>query len=186
MSRHFFSFAVVQAMALTLVLQSSLKSEQAPSAEYQLKAVFLYHFTRYVSWPNLDSTEEAPIVIATLGPNPFGSLLEEVVRGERVNGRPLAVRHFADIDQVEACHVLFISADVDMPSLPAAWQQQHILTVGERPGFAEGGGTINFFVDDARLRYEINIEAVSESRLVVSSKLLKLARIVGSRKDASR
>src|SRR2546430_1625474 len=68
-------------------------ADGAPSAEYQLKAVFLFNFAQFVEWPAQASTEpDAPLVIGVLGQNPFGSYLDELVRGEKVGPHPLVVR----------------------------------------------------------------------------------------------
>jgi hypothetical protein len=54
------------------------------------------------------------------------------------------------------------------------------LAVGESEGFARNGGVINFFVEDKRLRFEINTDAASRARLKVSSRLLRLAVLIQS------
>ena len=51
--------------------------------------------------------------------------------------------------------------------------------MGEEPGFAERGGTINFFLEENRIRFEINTEVAKQDQLKISSKLLSLAKIVG-------
>jgi hypothetical protein len=52
--------------------------------------------------------------------------------------------------------------------------------VGETDRFAHTGGIINFRLQGANVRFEINPEAARRSRLTISSKLLRLAIIIGS------
>jgi hypothetical protein len=54
-----------------------------------------------------------------------------------------------------------------------------VLLVGEDPGFADQGGTVNFYMDENKIRFEINPEIAKQDRLKISSKLLGLAKIIG-------
>ncbi len=78
--------------AATTVPTDSL-AQVAPDPEYQLKAVFLFNFAQFVEWPaSAFPNAETPLVIGILGEDPFGAYLDETVRGETVNDRPLVVR----------------------------------------------------------------------------------------------
>ena len=52
-----------------------------------------------------------------------------------------------------------------------------VLTVGETDAFMRAGGVIRFYLDDGRVRFEINPDAAARAGVKVSSKLLNLARI---------
>src|SRR6266550_1915909 len=70
----------------------NLSAQTTPSPEYQVKAVFLFNFAQFVDWPSKAFPEpQTPLVIGVLGEDPFGPYLDETVRGEKVNNRPLAV-----------------------------------------------------------------------------------------------
>ena len=72
----------------------------APS-EYQVKAVFVFNFSQFVEWPQETfDAQGKPFVIGVLGTDPFGQRLDEAVKGETVNERPLVVRRFHRIDEV--------------------------------------------------------------------------------------
>src|SRR5579862_9819974 len=76
----------------------------------EVEAVFLFNFSQFVDWPAQAFPDPgSPIVIGVLGSDPFGATLDEVVRGEVVNGRPLVVRRFQRIEQLTDCQILFIS-----------------------------------------------------------------------------
>jgi hypothetical protein len=67
----------------------------AQPAEYQVKAVFLFNFTQFVSWPRESFADpQAPFVIGILGRDPFGRALDDAVRGEQVGGRPLVIERY--------------------------------------------------------------------------------------------
>src|ERR1700674_1953410 len=81
--------------------------------EYQVKALFLYNFARYVEWPVQSfKTPNDPIVICILGPNPFGRALDQAVTGKLVGSRLFVVQQISDIDIKEGhnCHMLFVNS----------------------------------------------------------------------------
>src|SRR5262245_36573345 len=85
-------------------------AETTPPPEYQLKAVFLFNFAQFVEWPSAAFPEaQTPLVIGILGEDPFGAYLDETVRGETVNNRSLIVRRYRRVEEIETCHILFIS-----------------------------------------------------------------------------
>lgn len=154
----------------------------APTPEYQLKAVFLFNFTQFVEWPAAAfDTAESPIVIGVLGADPFGPYLDETVRGETVNGRPLAVRRYASLDKLDGCHVLFVSRSetARVRQVLDATAGRNVLTVSDVDEFASQGGVIRFVTVSNKIRLRINLEAARKADLVISSKLLRPAEIVG-------
>src|SRR5256886_15925278 len=91
---------------LWLVLAGALFSgvlrspaQAAPSREYQIKAVFLFNFAQFVEWPSVAfAGSNSPLVIGILGGGPFGAYLDENVRDEKVNNRPLAIQRYRQGD----------------------------------------------------------------------------------------
>jgi hypothetical protein len=153
------------------------------SREYAIKAAYLYQFGRYVQWPSgTFPNERAPLVIGVLGVDPFDGILDEIARTKRVEGRPIAIRRFATMAEYKPCQILFVTASVSPEQKALAFEKAQgttLLLVGEEPGFAERGGKINFFLDENKVRFEINMEIAKQDRLKISSKLLSLAKIVG-------
>jgi hypothetical protein len=174
------SAAMLAAGASGIQAQSDEDSES--SREYAIKAAYLYQFGRYVQWPaDVFPSPQSPLVIGVLGPDPFGGLLEEIARTKRIDGRPIVIRRFASMAEYTPCNILFVGASVSPEQKAAAIakaQKAPVLLVGEEPGFAKHGSTINFFLEDNRIRFEINTEAARQKQLKISSKLLSLAKIV--------
>ena len=170
--------------AATVPADSLAQSPASP--EYQLKAVFLFNFAQFVEWPaSAFPGPDAPLVIGILGEDPFGPYLDETVRGEKVNDRPLVVRRFRSVEEISTCHILFISGR-EMGRLRGildSLRGRSILTVGDVEGFATRGGMIRFITDQNRIRFRINLDAAKAADLTISSKLLRAAQIVPSGKD---
>ena len=166
-------------------LSSALLLVQSPrTSEYQLKAVFLFNFVQFVDWPatpqDSQPTTLAPLLIGILGEDPFGPFLDETVRGERLGARPIQVRRYRRIADLEECQVLFISRSENerLPEILAAVKNRPVLTVSDGDGFANQGGMIQFVTDKSRIRLRINLDAAEAANLTISSKLLRVAEIV--------
>jgi hypothetical protein len=56
-----------------------------------------------------------------------------------------------------------------------------VLVVGESEGFARAGGVIGFTVEGGTVGFEVNRAAAERAGLTISSRLLKLSRVVGDR-----
>jgi hypothetical protein len=154
----------------------------AASKEYQVKAVFLYNFVQFTEWPaDAFSETNSPIVIGILGDDPFAGDLDKLVRGEKVNSHPLVVQHYRQIEEINACQVLFISQSEakQLGEIFARLKNRSILTVGDMDGFAQRGGMIRFVTENNKIRFRINVAAANAANLSISSKLLRTAEIVG-------
>lgn len=149
--------------------------------EHAVKAAFLYNFTKYVKWPeSAFASPKDPLVVAVVGQDPFGKKLDEALKGKTVGMHPLSVVRWKSGAEIERCHLLFVS-DSDASRLPRiveACREKPVLLVGEARGFASRGGAIGFYIQDKKVRFEINPESARRAQLEVSSQLLKLARIV--------
>jgi hypothetical protein len=173
------------ASATLLCWASSLALAQT-TPEYQIKAVFLFNFTQFVEWPSeAFPDDETPLVIAVLGSDPFGTFLDEIVRGEMAQGRRLVVERYADVRDVGLCHVLFIgrSEAARVRQVLDRVKHRKALTVSDIEGFAGSGGVISFISVAGRIRLRVNLDTAREAQLTLSSKLLRAAQIVRSRQE---
>ena len=173
-------------VAALLALAAAPGRAQAPPTEYQVKAVFLFNFSQFVDWPAAAFADgSSPLVIGVLGDDPFGATLDEIVRGETVNGRTLSVRRYRSIDQVDACHILFIdhSQTEQLDTVVAALRERSVLTVGDFEGFTRHGGIIRFVTVGNKIRLRVNLAAAQQAKLTISSKLLRPAQIVAPGED---
>lgn len=161
-------------------------AQATTTPEYQLKAVFLFNFAQFVEWPDSAFPEPgAPLVIGVLGDDPFGAFLDETVRGETVDNHPLEVQRFRRVEDVDRCHILFVSAPRE-PRLQDVLERlagRPILTVGDAENFSRRGGMIRFVNERNRIRLLINLEAAQAAKLKLSSKLLRPAQIVSGGKS---
>ncbi len=158
--------------------------ENASVAEfqvYQVKAAYLYNFTKFTDWPAAAfSASNAPLVIGIVGRDPFGKTIDAVMHGEVVRGHPLVVKRLSDDNDFQGCHLLFFtqSEKKRLPDLLNRIKGRSVLSVGELSGFAEQGGMVNLLVTNKTVQMEINQAVATQAGLQISAKLLKLAHLV--------
>src|SRR3984893_3532314 len=151
-SSHTIAVAIVlHALALLWAVPSNAGAADgaaaAPGRECEIKAAFLYNVTKFVDWPAQTFTKaEAPIVMGVLGDSPCVQALERLVKDRKVNGRTLVVRRIASAAAAQVTQMLFVGAaqEAQFAGLEPALHSLPVLTVGESPGFATLGGTIDF------------------------------------------
>jgi hypothetical protein len=147
--------------------------------EYRVKAAFVFKFPQFVDWPSAAWTGRDRVEICVTRPTPFGKALHELVAGETLNGRTMAVREVDREDQIATCHVLFVSVDgAPARILLGKAAVLPVLTVGESPGFLDEGGIISLRTVQGRVRFDINTVAADRAGLRLSSQLLRLALTV--------
>jgi len=162
---------------------------QDPPSEHEVKAVFLYNFAKFVSWPpGAFPNPETSVVLCIVGADPFGSLLESTTRGETVEGRAIELRRLTVEGDLRSCHILFVSSSERrrLGRVLEALDGASVLTVGEMDDFAELGGIVRFTKERYRIGIEVNIEAAERANLKISSRLLSLALVVRARGGSAR
>lgn len=168
---------------LSLCAQPAPALRAATLDEYQVKAVFLFNFTQFVEWPaSAFASPDSQFVIGVLGDDPFGANLDAVVQGEQVGGHPIAVRRYSDIADASGAHILFISQSA-APQIEADAANRlagkPMLTVSDAGTQTSKDVVVRFLTANNRIRLRINVASAQAARLVISSKLLRPAEIVG-------
>jgi len=156
------------------------RTQDAPT-EYQVKAAFLFNFAKFVDWPESSfATPQSPFSLCVLGVDPFGRALDDALAGKAIANRPVLVSRLKEPASARQCQIAFISSSekVRWPAIFGALRGANVLLVGEADGFAASGGTIQFTLEENRVRFSINTDAAERAHLQISSKLLALAKIV--------
>lgn len=150
--------------------------------EYQLKAVYLYNFTKFVTWPaTVFTSPDAPFQICVLGEDLFRGLLEAAVKDEKVKGREVITQQIDDMEMIKECHILFISRSEQshLANILNLAKSNYTLTVSDIEDFIPQGGMIQFYrQDDNKIRFAIDLKILDTVGLKASSELLKLAKVI--------
>jgi hypothetical protein len=166
---------VIAVCAFPMVIE--LYAQPPKPTEYEVEAAYLSNFGRFVEWPGRANGAGETFNICVLGQDPFGLALDGALKGESINGAPMAPKRIAGPDEASSCRILFISTSKDnqLDSILRALGTSRILTVSDMAAFTDRGGMIQFVLDGNRVRFQINIAAAQRARLSLSSQLLKLA-----------
>jgi len=169
---------------LCVTLAGPMVAESISSREYEIKAAFLYNFAKFVEWPP-DAFQKNPghFVIGILGPDPFGSDLDDLLEGKTIQDKSLVLKRIAIPQDATSCHVLFISSakEEELDSILIALKGLPVLTVSDMDQFIQRGGVVGFTLEGKKVRFSINTKVADQAGLKVSSQLLKLAKTVISR-----
>ncbi len=164
-----------------LVLIALTAGAEGPS-EYEVKAAFIYKFSKFIEWPEASLSNQDEFKICVLGSAPFGSLLQQTVSGKQINGKPMTVQETTSIAEATTCRICFIgeSERGRLDEILRRLGNLPILTVSDLDSFAERGGTIGLIIDRKRVRFEVNMLAARQANLRLSSQLLKVAsQVIG-------
>ncbi|MBZ0157520.1 MAG: YfiR family protein [Alphaproteobacteria bacterium] len=173
-------FSSLACFVLAFLLAPVHEHARAEGGEYRVKAAFLYNFLKFTEWPPAafppDSTS---LTLCFLGENPFGENLDDL-KSKSVGGKRLAVRYLLSAPNAKGCHLLFIAASEkgNLAQTLEALRGLPLLTIGDSEGFAQKGVMINMYIEEERVRFEVNLKTVKKAGLRLDSRLLKLARIV--------
>lgn len=166
---------------LLMAFSRTGSADERTAPEYKVKAAFLFHFAEYAEWPpDALPRADSPLVIGVIGRgDPFNGDIEAIVHDKRIGGHPIVVAHYANAAALGSCHVLFVCED-EWPELDQIIQKagNATLTVADAEGFTDRGGLVRFFPENGKVHFEVNLDGLRHSRLKISSKLLKLAKIV--------
>jgi len=166
----------VFALLLCSALQPVYGTDQAERpTESQVKAAYLYNFGKFVRWPAKAAVETFDICV--LGKDTFGPALLATVTGESIDGKSVVARNIPSVQEASNCRILFVSSSEDkrLKVILAAAKRLGTLTVSDIPDFAAQGGMIELVTQEGRIRFEVNLTAVNQAGLTVSSELLKVA-----------
>lgn len=176
---------LIRQVCLPLAILSLVCSPSRATAQFddhQVKAAFVLNFLKFVTWPQVPATAEAPIEVVVLGADEFAKAIAQASAGQRIAGRIVVVRAVRTVGDVGGMpHLLFIGAS-ERDRLPVLLRQlegRPVLTVGDATGYGSAGVVLNFYTSDSRIRFEANTTAAARAGLQISSHLLRLARIVG-------
>ncbi|MVF12508.1 YfiR family protein [Ketobacter sp. MCCC 1A13808] len=170
----------------TLVLFACLKwsalCQASIPGEYDVKLVYLYNFTKYLTWshPFPEGDTDSPYIICVMGKLPSDVPLADL-KSKTTRNHPIDIRLLAKYTPTTNCHILFLTKslgrkyirDITSASTP------DMLVVGETSDFARDNGEIGFVLDEKnRVRLEINLQRVQQKDMSIRSQLLEIARKV--------
>jgi len=167
-------------LLLALLLPWACCGTARAESEATVKAAYLLNFAKLVEWPASAFSAGQPLVIGVVGRDALVEELSRVFAGASANGHKIEVRRVAasDAGALLGCHLVFVQEAERGESVIGAVQGRPVLVVGEAENFARRGGALGFVKEAGTLKFEANPKAATRNGLIVSAKLLRVARSV--------
>lgn len=164
-----FALAMLAAMA---------SAAAGPVKEYELKAALLYNFASFTTWP---ASVPAGMTVCVLGSDPFGPALDALAE-KTLRNATVEVRRIKQARDAQGCHVVYLSeaGAGNLAMVLEGLRGMPVLTVADGEDVAQRGVMIGLRLEGSRLVFDVNSATMQAAGLVVSSKLLRLARTVYS------
>jgi hypothetical protein len=172
---------VLAAISTCPLLAATAAPSDRPS-EDEVKSAYLFNFGRFVEYSQ-GTPKGKTFDICVLGSDSIAPELQKITANEHVDDRPVRVLRLDKAGDARGCAVVFMGTseaarlDKDM----AALEGSDALTVSDLPQFLEHGGMIQFLFEKNRIRFAVNLDAVSHTHFQLSSQLLKVAVYVNSK-----
>lgn len=150
---------------------------QTKANEYDLKAAFIYNFTKFIEWDSFKGENE--FIIGIIGPSPIFGPLAEISKAETIKNKKVSIHQFNTLDEIGFCQILFISRNstISLDEILKKEKSKNTLIISEQEGYCDKGTAINFINSHNKLKFEANLKVINSIGIKVSSQLLKLAVI---------
>jgi hypothetical protein len=168
--------------ALTLIVilwfGLSLRADSQVT-ETEIKAAYLYNFTKFIEWPATVPTSE-PFRLCIVNDEGLKRAIDRTIEGEFANGRALQSIAPRTPEEASACQVLFIGRTEPERAAKflAATANLPVLAVSDSSPPPLPGIDVAFVLEEHRLRFDVNLSSAERRGLRISSKLLRVARQV--------
>jgi YfiR/HmsC-like len=154
--------------------------------EDTLKALYSYKFALFTEWPKLPQHEadEATLSFCIIGRTPFSQAALDAIQGQSAKEKTIRVETYGSgvvsMESLSHCQVAYISQSEEhrVPLLLNAIRSFSILTISDIPGFSSQGGMITLIKSGEHVKFEINLDAIRQAKLSMSSKIVELATVV--------
>jgi YfiR/HmsC-like len=163
---------------LIFLVQGFSHAEAQHESGYAVHANIIYHFTKYIDWP--DNKKSGAFIIGIIGDTPLYDELNKNIAGKMVGYQKIIIKKFPSSASFFNCHILFIPDDEsgNMKKVAAMTAGSSTLLVSETEGLAQKGGCINFIIVSDHLKLEINKNNIEQRELSIASELLQLGKVV--------
>jgi hypothetical protein len=165
----------VAGVAACLLFASAARPQNV--TEPALKAAFVYNFAKFTEWPSDVLPATASFSACVLGDDSVGDALARTVQGRQLAGHTISVSRVQLAGPLRACHLLYVSGvtPAQIAVVVTAVRGAPVLTISDIDDFPGLGGIAQVFVENGKMRFDLNLDLARRARLQLSSKLLALA-----------
>lgn len=152
----------------------------ASDRENALKAGLIFNFAVYSKGEWFDTTKEKNYLICSPDAD-FVRVARHTLQNKKVrNSRVLVQQVSFDTLRNHHCNSIFFNTNINTSLNYQSLSDDFlaVMLIGESNEFIEHGGHINFFLAGGKIRFEIDPIGLRKSSIVVSSKVIRLGKVV--------
>lgn len=149
--------------------------------ENLIKAAYIERITRFVEWPsNTKLTPQDPFVIGVYDEDEFFDILVTVFKEKPIKDHRVNIITIKFPEQINTCNLCYISekAKSSISKFIESANSSGVLLISETPGFSKAGVHINFYIDEEKLKFEINEKSMVSAGFKVSYLLMQNNRVI--------
>ncbi len=150
--------------------------------ELSLKIAYVSKIVGLIRW-GPDINKETKWVYGVLSDEDSFNLMTRVYTTKKIKNKIVTVTEVTEETIDSSIDVLYVGKyyEGSLEALLQIAQKHSILVITSNDGFGVKGSHINFFFENKKLRFEINLVSLRKAQLDVNSFLLNYAKIVGEK-----
>jgi len=139
--------------------------------EYQIKAMFVFNFTKYVEWPEIKQNDV--FIIGVVGESEIIEPLDRIATQKRVGDKRIVIKILSPEDE-EYCNIIIVSKSKlnKLELIEKKYSGKGVLIISDE---AQRSAAINLVTRDNKIRFEVNQSLAKAGGVKISSQLLSLA-----------
>ena len=139
---------------------------------------FIYHFTKYIEWP--EAMRNGNFVIAVVGDSDVSQYLEELAKTKTVGTQKIVIKKCKSVAEAKGSHIIYLSDSKigDFAAVRTLANQGNALLLTSKDNYGKNGSMINFIQKDGKMQFELNQTAAKQAGLIISNKLSSLAVLI--------
>ena len=158
--------------SLILFISIIFISTSSYAQNEKIKSVFMYNFSKYISWPN----KSGDFIIGVMGSPKLTTELKKIAQKRKVGSRSIKVLSFSSFSSIKKCNILYISNSKksQLSKSLIKVSLQPVVVVADSPGSIQKGVGLNFVVVGGKQKFEVRKKNVEKNGIKINSALLKL------------
>ncbi len=151
----------------------AIYANKLTDAEKEHKLKYIYKLSKYITWTDYEWADDEVFVIAMIGDDPYGSMLENFFDKKKLKGKKVHIKRYKTIEDFDFAHIAIIS-DEFIPEIPLI-SKKHILLIGNSKDFIDKNGMISLFRYKNKIKFELNYKSAKCANIYISSKIAQIA-----------
>ena len=154
---------------------------KAQSDENIIKAAYIERITRFIEWPHLQSSNDTgTFKIGVYKDNELYNILKVALKDKSIKNRKVIVIELTDYGNIVSCNLCYLSVipNNELDRLMSIANNAGVLILSLGKDYGIKGIHINFYIEDNKLKFEINRKSVLAGNFKISSLLMSNSKII--------